>query len=699
MSLDTETEGHSDLSKSVPQFVLGITNNGQEQTLIVRSSELADWVLATYGVDVVCHNAAFDWWVVYKELLRTGHEQEASLWKFQLDKGRIHDTMLADFLFKLAVPGRLPPMMRDLGELAAEYCGLICDKSSPYRRRFGELLLVADWDTVDPGFFDYAAKDAYVTWKVASVLYPYIDLVVPGPEVLEEAKNRWGVLTEALQVRAAIVLADIGHNGFAVDRSRVQEVRMELSNKAQGLVQELLQYDPPIFTRVLKGKKAGQLKTTSSTGIPSICVNNLREHLRNVAKTYGLDERLIPKTEKTQAISTALESWRNLASDDSLIESWGDLVDTSKLLQFVMQIGGETQAVHTDYNTIVKTGRTSARNPNIQQMPKEKWFRSLFVARPGHKLIVADYSAIELVTLASVLERRYGKSVLADVLRSGRKPHDFTASLMMNMPYEEFLALKEKDKDLHTKRRQAAKAINFGVPGGLGAKKLIRYAKTEYKVDLTLEEASRFRDKLIHEVYPELADYLTDTPEVNLARNLGVTVEELVSVFKPAWDGFWWCVGKVIAGRAIKADGTPYSSGFRQQTWNNLAVLNHNPLLADRLFAQMPGDDLRNRLFGSTVTTLTGRVRARVDFGESRNTPFQGLAADGAKTALWELWKAGYKIVAFVHDEIVIEVPEDKAEETLPIVVNTMQSAMASVLGTDLPVGVEACISDCWTKG
>jgi DNA polymerase I-like protein with 3'-5' exonuclease and polymerase domains len=59
------------------------------------------------------------------------------------------------------------------------------------------------------------------------------------------------------------------------------------------------------------------------------------------------------------------------------------------------------------------------------------------------------------------------------------------------------------------------------------------------------------------------------------------------------------------------------------------------------------------------VFTVTGRLRANALFGSSRNTPFQGPAADGAILGLWELWRAGYKLVSAVHDQVVIECKAD----------------------------------------
>ena len=57
--------------------------------------------------------------------------------------------------------------------------------------------------------------------------------------------------------------------------------------------------------------------------------------------------------------------------------------------------------------------------------------------------------------------------------------------------------------------------------------------------------------------------------------------------------------------------------------------------------------------------TLTGRLRASASYCARHNTVFQGLAADGAKLALWRLWRAGYRIVNFIHDEVLVEVSEN----------------------------------------
>src|SRR5262249_49151603 len=163
----------------------------------------------------------------------------------------------------------------------------------------------------------------------------------------------------------------------------------------------------------------------------------LRAKLLDEAKEEDIDERVLPKTKKTGAVTTSLPTWLELLPDSDFVQAWSTLADRGKLLQFVVQLEAQPHStVNADYNVIVRTGRASARRPNIMQMPKEAWFRKLFIPRAGFKLVVADYAAIELVTLSAVLLKKYGKSVLADVIRAGRDPHSYTAALVSGQPYD-----------------------------------------------------------------------------------------------------------------------------------------------------------------------------------------------------------------------------------------------------------------------
>lgn len=95
--------------------------------------------------------------------------------------------------------------------------------------------------------------------------------------------------------------------------------------------------------------------------------------------------------------------------------------------------------------------------------------------------------------------------------------------------------------------------------------------------------------------------------------------------------------------------------------------------------------------------TLTGRKRGNCRYTAQKNTPFQGLAADGAKLALYNLDRQGYKVVMFVHDEVVIEVEKSRVEASKRDVEAIMIQSMDNVC-PDVKIGVESQISEVYTK-
>ena len=97
------------------------------------------------------------------------------------------------------------------------------------------------------------------------------------------------------------------------------------------------------------------------------------------------------------------------------------------------------------------------------------------------------------------------------------------------------------------------------------------------------------------------------------------------------------------------------------------------------------------------VFTRTGRLRGNTTYCAEKNTPFQGLAADGAKLALYNLDKQGLRVVGFVHDEIITEVDALHAESLKAIQERIMVNSMQAVV-PDVKIGVESMISEVYTK-
>jgi hypothetical protein len=178
-----------------------------------------------------------------------------------------------------------------------------------------------------------------------------------------------------------------------------------------------------------------------------------------------------------------------------------------------------------------------------------------------------------------------------------------------------------------------------------------------------------------------------------LARNLGADPELVRNCFQSAK-----ALRNVVRGCQVKADGTPYNQSWYDSIWDELVGLNQHPELQQLLATREGSEELHNRLFWGPVMTLTGRIRGRVSFSQARNTPFQGLAADGAKRAMWKLTLAGFRLMAFIHDEVLIELPldADHAAEARRID-KIMCDAMQEFTG-NVPIKCEYALMDRWYK-
>jgi hypothetical protein len=100
----------------------------------------------------------------------------------------------------------------------------------------------------------------------------------------------------------------------------------------------------------------------------------------------------------------------------------------------------------------------------------------------------------------------------------------------------------------------------------------------------------------------------------------------------------------------------------------------------------------------NAVFTCTGRLRSEVDYCASRNTPFQGLAADGAKLALWNLLRQGYLVRNFVHDEFLVEVDADSdIEQHREKICEVLRVAMRLVI-QEVQIQVKSRIAESWAS-
>ena len=157
----------------------------------------------------------------------------------------------------------------------------------------------------------------------------------------------------------------------------------------------------------------------------------------------------------------------------------------------------QTHRVHTTYAlAATTTGRLSSNEPNLQNIPVRtedgRKIRRAFVATPGHTLVSADYSQIELRLLAEIADIPQLKQAFKD----GLDIHAMTASEMFGVPI----------KDMPGEVRRRAKAINFGIIYGISAFGLAN------QLSIAREEASAYIKKYF-ERFPGIRDYMDATKE------------------------------------------------------------------------------------------------------------------------------------------------------------------------------------------
>jgi len=209
---------------------------------------------------------------------------------------------------------------------------------------------------------------------------------------------------------------------------------------------------------------------------------------------------------KGKIVSTAADVLDELAADHEIVRQVleyrqltklkGTYVDALPLL-----IDGRTGRLHTSFNqTGAATGRLSSSNPNLQNIPIRtelgREIRAAFVPGPGWKLLVADYSQIELRLLAHMSD----DPLLLEAFRNGEDIHTRTAAEVMGVPPMMVTA----------EARREAKAVNFGIVYGISAFGLaaqlgipraeadkyiknyfVRYAGVRRFIDATIDEVRR----------------------------------------------------------------------------------------------------------------------------------------------------------------------------------------------------------------
>jgi len=152
----------------------------------------------------------------------------------------------------------------------------------------------------------------------------------------------------------------------------------------------------------------------------------------------------------------------------------------------------KTGRAYCTYNqNMTSTGRYSTSKPNLQGLPHAEDVRKLIIAPEGKTLVICDYSQIELRIIAEVA----GDVEMMKAYIEGNDLHTTTAATVNQIPYAE----------VTSEMRKSAKAMNFGLIYGMGTRSFIKYAKTNYGVDIDPYEADEIIDKFFC-LYRQICD-------------------------------------------------------------------------------------------------------------------------------------------------------------------------------------------------
>jgi len=538
VGLDTETSLISE-SEPVPRLVsVQICRGATVDVHAAHESDLPSIVAAAFGGGVALLNAPFDVFV----LLRWCPSLYATI-AAAYSAERVHAIDLREKLIDISEGLHHRRGGYGLAAVAQRRAGIELDKSADtWRLRYGELLglEVSDWPE---DARRYARDDASATLAVYHAQERYaagapgpdghVTVAYPGPDGWDVAHRLCVPLLANAPAQACAQLALYAQtlHGMHTDQPRVRALGQWYETELDALTRRVLDSG---LARVGGTKKA-----------PKVVRDTKRASAMLVAHA---EEHGIKLEYTTRGASL---------SEDSLTSA--DLPPGHPLYDY--RLLGATQAlraktmpslyhpiVRTRYDACVETGRTSSSAPgdmwvgtNLQNMAKACACagqcsstvpgdsracvgspRECLIPPPpgaglghldgympgapaphGYRYAISDFSGAELVTLAQIQIDLFGRSALGDALRSGVDVHAQLGADLLKIPRAAFT----KSHPEYKRGRTLAKPVNFGFPGGLGAQSFCAFARTQYGVELTEDEARQCK-KIWLSTWPEMELYL-----------------------------------------------------------------------------------------------------------------------------------------------------------------------------------------------
>jgi len=377
--------------------------------------------------------------------------------------GMRFDTMLESYVWN-SVGSK-----HEIGAVALGYLGM---STSALEDIAGKGAKQLSFNQVDVGrAAHFAAQDVDVTLCLHKELWSKLQTMPPLQQLYSE-----------IEQPLVPVLQRMEHRGVLVDRKLLRQQSQEIATQLQALLTQAHKEagtefnieSPKQLQQILFEKLQIPVTRKTPTGQPSTAEDVLEE----LADNYALPKIVL----EYRALSKLKSTY------------------TDKLPE---QINERTGRIHTSYQqAVAATGRLSSADPNLQNIPirraEGRRIRQAFIAPPGHVLMAADYSQIELRIMAHLSADEGLLSAFAE----DRDVHQATASEVFEVPLEKVTA----------DQRRLAKTINFGLIYGMSPFGLAR------NLGIDRRSASQYVERYFQR-YPGVRRFMDETR--NNARELG----------------------------------------------------------------------------------------------------------------------------------------------------------------------------------
>jgi len=334
-------------------------------------------------------------------------------------KGIVHDTLLQSYVFESHKPHDMDTMaMRHLGYTTIPYVD-VCGK--------GVNQICFDQVELSRAT-EYAGEDSDITLRLHQTMLPHV----------EENAGLTRIYRE-IEMPTMEVLHKIERNGVLIDSELLGVQSGELGKRMQELEQQAYELAGGPFN-LGSPKQIGEIFFTK-LGLPVI--------KKTATGAPSTDEEVLQKLAEDFPLPKILLEHRGMSKLKSTY--------TDKLPKMV---NPNTGRVHTNYaQAVAITGRLSSNEPNLQNIPvrnaEGRRIREAFVAAPGHVIVSADYSQIELRIMAHIS----GDAAMLKAFADGEDIHRATAAEIFGIGLDE----------VQSEQRRYAKVINFGLIYGMSA--------------------------------------------------------------------------------------------------------------------------------------------------------------------------------------------------------------------------------------